>query len=167
MKALLAVLAVLVVLGAGFLLYSSPTAPPAEMTEAEIAQIETSVLAWSDQFMEAATNLDGEGVAALMDPDDTHFVSGAKYWATWAEYLSGSQEFYGGWAEWGGVWDARRVDILGPGVALLTGQATGPLALADGRRFTNRARFTFVVREAEGGWKGLYGHISAESTPIQ
>jgi uncharacterized protein (TIGR02246 family) len=141
--------------------------PPAEMTDAERAQIEAEVLAWSDQWLEAGTNLDAEGVAALFDQDDGHFVSGVLYSGTWAEFLSGSRELYGGWEEWGGTWDARRVDILGPGVALMTGQATGPLTLADGRRLTNRARFSFVVRETEGEWRGLYGHVSAASTPLQ
>ena len=43
MKGLITAAAVLVVLGIGFLLYSSPTAAP-ELTEAEIAQIEAEVL---------------------------------------------------------------------------------------------------------------------------
>jgi uncharacterized protein (TIGR02246 family) len=42
MKGLITVLAVLVVIGVGFLLYSSPSAPP-EMTEAERAQAEAGV----------------------------------------------------------------------------------------------------------------------------
>ena len=42
MKALLAVLALLIVLGLGWLLYSSPTTP-AKMTEAQVAQIEAEV----------------------------------------------------------------------------------------------------------------------------
>jgi len=43
MKALIAGIALLVVVGIGFLLYSSPTAPPAEMTDADRAQIEAEV----------------------------------------------------------------------------------------------------------------------------
>ena len=168
MKGLIAGLGALVVIGLAFFFYSSPTAPPSsEITEAQIAEIEAEVLDWSDQWLEAGTNLDSEGVAALLDQDDGHFVSGAAYRATWAEYLAGSQEVYGSLKEWGGEWDARRVDILGPGVALLTGQATGPWTLADGSRFTNRVRFTMVVREIEGVWKALYGHISSARTPIQ
>jgi hypothetical protein len=44
MKALITVAALLVVLGLGFFLYSTPTASP-EMTEAEIVQIEAEVKA--------------------------------------------------------------------------------------------------------------------------
>jgi len=168
MKATAAVVAA--VLAVVVLLYVAtvPNAPPAEMTEAEIAQIEAEVMNWSDQWLEAATNLDAEGTAALMDPEDAHFVAGGTaYRATWAEYLAGSQELYGGWEVWGGEWDARRVDILGPGVALLTGQATGPVRVVDGGEFTNRVRLTFVVRKTEGEWKGFYGHVSGVRTPIQ
>jgi ketosteroid isomerase-like protein len=43
MKGLIAGLAVLLVLGVAFFFYSSPAPPPAEMTEAEIAQIEADV----------------------------------------------------------------------------------------------------------------------------
>ena len=43
MRALIAVLALVLVVVLGFLLYRSPAGPPAEMTEAEIAQIEAEV----------------------------------------------------------------------------------------------------------------------------
>ena len=52
MKALITAAAVLVVLGLGFFLYSSPTAPP-EMTEAEVAQIEAEVMEFVDAFLDA------------------------------------------------------------------------------------------------------------------
>jgi hypothetical protein len=70
MKALLAVLAVLVVLGAGFLLYSSPTAPPAEMTEAEIAQIEAEVMEHADAWLGVFRGeIDCDAGLDLLHPD--------------------------------------------------------------------------------------------------
>jgi len=52
MKALITLLALIVVLGVAFVLYRSPPAEP-EMTEAEIAQIEAEVMEFADTFLDA------------------------------------------------------------------------------------------------------------------
>ena len=68
MKGLIAGLAALLVLGVGFFLYSSPTAPSAEMTEAEIAQIEAEVVQFADAYTDVWRGNDCEGSRDLLHP---------------------------------------------------------------------------------------------------
>ena len=72
MKGLITALAVLVVLGVGFLLFSSPTAPP-EMTEAEIAQLEAEVMQAIDEqwvgYRDAILRGDAEGALSYWTED--------------------------------------------------------------------------------------------------
>ena len=140
-------------------------APPPEMTNAERGQIQAEVLAWADQWLEAATNLDAQEAAAFFDQADGHFLRGASYEATWQEFLDGSQELYDSWDAWEGQWDTRRIDVLAPDAALFVGEAVGLLWYPDGREFDHRAVFSFVVRKKDGVWTGLFGHASASSTP--
>ena len=99
MKALIAAAALLVVLGVAFLLYSSPTAPPAEMTDAEIAQIEAAVAAVGDQFMTALDNLDPGIAAAVYDRASMHGNDGNAYYATYDEWVAHNQDFFGRFEE--------------------------------------------------------------------
>jgi uncharacterized lipoprotein YajG len=55
---------------AGLVLLVGCQAPPAEMTEAEIAQVEAEVMSWTEDWIRSATNQDADAVAALMDPAD-------------------------------------------------------------------------------------------------
>lgn len=143
------------------------TATP-EMTEAEIAEVEANALAWSDQWLETATNLDAEGTAALMDRDDGHSVQqGTVYRPTWAEILAGRREMNAPFTNWVAEWDERRVDVLGPDVALVTGQATGSVTDTDGREYGVLTRLAFVVRSVSGEWKGLYAHAATAAIPIE
>jgi hypothetical protein len=69
MKGAITVLAALVVLGLGFFLYSSPTAPP-EMTEADIAQIEAGVMEAADGWLDAwRSEVDCDSNLPLLHPD--------------------------------------------------------------------------------------------------
>jgi len=81
MKGLIPVLALLVVLGLGFFLYRSPTAPPAEMTDAEVAEYEDQLIEemkagvqqtienrWA-AFTVALQNLDYEGWRSFWTSD--------------------------------------------------------------------------------------------------
>ena len=63
------------------------------LTQPERDRIEAAALDWSDQWFEAASNLDAEGVTALMDPNDAHAVEGGyRYRANLAEILEGRKE---------------------------------------------------------------------------
>jgi hypothetical protein len=131
------------------------------MTAAERGQIQAEVLGWADQYLDAATNLDGMGVALLFDQADAHFFSGSNYWSNWEAIRVGLEELYGGWESWEGEWATRRVDVLSPDAAVLVGQATGLFRLDDGSEYDNRVGLTFVLRRTEAGWKGLMGQAAA------
>ena len=142
-------------------------APPPEMTNAERGQIQAEVLAWADQFLDAATNLDAQGVAALFDQADGHFMDGGTYRSNWQDFLTGTQELYGTWESWEGAWDTRRVDVLAPDVALLVGETSGVLQYPDGGEFDFRTYFSFVLRKKDGVWLGLFGQVMGSRTPIE
>lgn len=138
---------------------------PVEMTNAERGQIQAEVLTWSDQWLEAVSNLDAQGAASLMDRADGHFYHGATYRANWQEFLAASEELYGGWDAWEAEWGTRRVDVLSPDAALLVGDAEGMVRYPDGTEADNRVAWSFVLRRSEGGWKGLFGHVAGSTTP--
>lgn len=82
MKALITVLAVFVVLGLGFFLYSSPTAPP-EMTEAERAQHEAEVreelTSLADSYADAFLSGDAEALMSLYTSDVRIYWTGMNF----------------------------------------------------------------------------------------
>jgi hypothetical protein len=134
------------------------------MTAAERGQLQAETLGWADQYLEAGTNLDAMGVALLFDQADAHFFSGSTYWSNWDAIRVGLEEVYGSWEQWEGEWATRRVDVLSPEVAVLTGQITGLLRFDDGREFNNQVGLSFVLRKTDAGWKGLFGHAAASRT---
>ena len=70
MKGLIAILFALVILGLAFFLYSSPSAPPAEMTEAEIAQIQSEVMEFADAWLDAwRVEVNCDSNLPLLHPD--------------------------------------------------------------------------------------------------
>jgi ketosteroid isomerase-like protein len=135
------------------------------MTNAERGQIQAEVMAWADQFLEAATNLDAAGVAALFDQDDGHFMAGTTYRPNSQAHFDGTQELYAGWDAWEAVWGTKRIDVLSPEAALFVGETSGTLMLRDGSEFDRRTAMTFVLRKKDGVWRGLYGHAAGASTP--
>ena len=142
-------------------------APPPEMTNAERGQIQAEVQDWADRYLEAGTNLDSQGLAALFDQADGHFMAGTSYRPTWQAFLDSTQELYGSWDAWEAEWATRRIDVLSPDAALFVGEAVGLLRYPDGTEFNRRTVFSFVVQKKEGVWTGLFGHAGGESTPVE
>ena len=165
MKGLIAGLAVLLVLGVGFFLYSSPTEPSVEMTEADIAQIQAELMSWTDEWIESSRSQDADAVAALMDPDEARYVVNATFHSGWEECRNALETLYAGWETWNGDWSGRSVEVLGPDVAFLIGQVRGPLTLVDGTEGINQVRLSFLLKKRVDGWKAVYGHGSGAFTP--
>ena len=139
--------------------------PPAqEMTNAERGQIQAEVMAWADQFLQAATSLDAAGLVALFDQDDGHFMAGTDYWPTPQAHFSGLQELYSGWAAWEAEWGTKRIDVLSPETALFVGETMGTLRLPDGAELDKKTTFSVVLRKKDGLWAGLFGHGAAVHT---
>ena len=139
--------------------------PPPEMTNADRGQIQAEVLAWADQFLEAATSLDAQGVGLLFDQADGHFMAGTDYRPSWQAHVDGTRELYGGWEAWEAEWVNNRIDVLSPETALFVGESAGVLTLSDGTELDRVVVFSFVLRKKNGAWTGLFGHATGESTP--
>jgi ketosteroid isomerase-like protein len=164
MKGAITLLAVLVVVGLAFFLYSTPTAPP-EMTEVERGQIEGEVMSWTDQWIESTRSLNADGAAALLDPDEARYVVNATFHSGWDECRNAFETLYSGWETWDPSWSGRSVEVLGPEIAFLIGQVRGPLTLTDGTEGINQVRLTFLLKKRADGWKATYGHGSGVFTP--
>jgi uncharacterized protein (TIGR02246 family) len=138
-----------------------------ELTSADRSGIQAEVLDWSDQWLENGTNLDAQGVALLFDEADGHFVDGGRYQATWQEFLTHSQELYGGWESWEGQWGSRRIDVLADDAALFVGQMESVITDDEGVESDVQTTFSFVLRKKEGVWKALFGQVGGVWTPRQ
>ena len=167
MKALLAGIALLVVLGVGFLLYSSPAAPPAEMTQAEIAQIEAAVTAVADECVTAMNNLDLEAMAALYDPASMHGNDGANYYATFDEWMTHLHELFGSFEELDSEWTNTRVDVLAPDAALFVGQSDWTVKRAERADSRVEGYITWVMRNLDGAWKITHQASTGRWTAIE
>jgi ketosteroid isomerase-like protein len=154
MKGLIAVLGLLVVLGVAFFLYGSPAGPPAEMTEAEMAQAEAEAAqAISDRWAEYRD--------ALMSGDVDEIMS---YWTSDAHlYEPGMNLTAADLSDWlqaafetTSVVDleVRRLDIFVHGdVAYEITEADEPLQV-EGQGLVPREVYGFFRWEKEDGvWK--------------
>jgi hypothetical protein len=153
MKAVLAVLALLVVVGLGFFLYSTPTAPP-EMTEAEIAQIETDVMQIADDWMEVWKDLetDCENAQALLHPDYwVRIPSGeVRDISEWPDYCARSTATRAGFS---GDWTDQKVRVISPDAAVFIGTYSPTFSFNDGRpprHYLTSAQKLLVERTAAG-----------------
>ena len=136
--------------------------PPAEMTEAEIAQIEGEVLEAMEARFEAWRQLDAEGIMEGWHPTATSWVSGARLrdfdWLT--ESTRGVAESL---TKWEGGWIETSVTVLSPDAALFQGTFDCRTTGNDGRilLWPGNAVWTALVERTEDGWKITKGANSA------
>ena len=161
MKGLIAGLAALLVLGLAFFLYSSPTAPSAEMTQAEIAQIEAEVLQVAQTFLDGFNELDMAKANETMHPDHMTFSYQGRIMNK-ADY----REFLDGWVtnkeSWQGHWLETNVRVLSPQAAVFVGTYTVDLmeySDQPGRRYPQSA-WTMLFEKTSDGWKWSMGGSS-------
>jgi ketosteroid isomerase-like protein len=160
MKALLAGLALLVVLGLGFFLYSSPSAPT-QMTEAEIAQIEAEVMAFAEDHLATFEALDADRLTG-------YWVEGNITSVSFAERIVGPEEmaaFYenlvGGWATNDGEWlPGSVVDVISTDMALFQGTARQETTTPEGGSRLMNLHFTHFLKKIDGTWKIQRNHVS-------
>lgn len=155
MKGLAAVLALLLALGVFFLLYRSAP-PPADMTEAESAQIEAAVLEVADQSLMAWNALDPEALAPLYDSSSMHGHDGPVYFATYEQWMAHFKELLGGFETMNVEWTDKRVDVLAPDVALFAGQGDFRGRQDSGREVRIEGYITQVFRNSDAGWKIIH-----------
>jgi uncharacterized protein (TIGR02246 family) len=154
MKALLAILALLVVLGLGWFLYSSPTAP-AEMTDAEVTQIEAEVLSAGDQWLAAVNEANPDVFLELFDPSGTHATDGYHY-ANYEDWSAHVRRLFSSWEDVNWAWTSTRVEVFASDAAMFVGYAEGTLTRT-GRDPSNVAPgATLLMKNAGGAWKIIY-----------
>jgi len=157
MKALITVLAVFVVLGLGFLLYRTPTAPP-EMSEAERAQIEAEVTEAANGFLDSFRTMDAEVVGEWFHPTETSFVWGGTIndRAGMIEHL---RSFMENFESWDGAWVETQVQALNPDAAMFQGEFGSTIHYANGQvlRWPGNANFTMLMERTPEGWKVTVG----------
>ena len=167
MKALITVAALLLVLGLGFFLYSSPATSP-EMTETEIAQIEAEVNQVLDDLMAAWNAEDLEGSLAPFDSEEL-----LVRWA--ADIDDGPQAFRARmvdiWEralEWEGDWDYRHVKVISPTSALFIGSYEVTVSFAGGNTRSWHPEWTSLLERTDSGWRIiLANHVFDEAVLVE
>jgi hypothetical protein len=161
MKALITLLALIVVLGVAFVLYRSPPAGP-EMTEAERAQIEAEVTEAAAGLLESFRTLDAEAVAEWFHPTETSWASNGTIYDR-----AGLIEFLGSFLEpiesFDGAWVETTVKVLNPKAAMFQGRYQGTDHFKDGRilHWPGNANYTMLMERTPEGWKATIGNWSS------
>jgi hypothetical protein len=129
-------------------------APPAEMTEAEIAEIEAEVMGWAEAWLdgwEADTRTGCETNLALIHPEPVVFLTGGEPQrkADWFEYCLSMNA---GLAGFSGEWIEKEVRVLSPDAAVFLGRYDGTFEEESGRilRYPGAVQLILVERMADG-----------------
>jgi hypothetical protein len=159
MKGLITVLAVLVVLGIGFLLYSSPSAPP-EMTETERSQIKAEVDSLTTEWWEAWETFDWDrGFSFIEDAPETTWTGAVRTVYSLAEMREVWPPAMAGLGRQDLEFTNSRTVVLGPDIVWTLREGdyvlmdTAGAVVAEGQ-FNETA--VWVKRGGE--WKLLLGH---------
>jgi uncharacterized protein (TIGR02246 family) len=150
-------------------LFTPPRAsPPAEMTEAEIAQIETEVKQVLDDLMAAWNAEDLERSLAPFGSDDVHVV-----WATGVDtnptmFRERMAEIWEWVLEWEGEWDYRHAKVISPTSALFLGRFHATLTYTSGDTRSWKPSLTCLLELGENGWKITTAHqVLGQSTLVE
>jgi len=148
-------------------LLSACQAPPAEMTEAEISQIEAEITAVADQLIEALNSLDPGIATAIFDRTSMHGNDGAAYFATYDEWVAHNEEFFGRFEEVNGGWTNTRVDVLCSDAAVFAGQNEMIVTQVNGAHTKIEGYITLVLRKTDDAWKVILQSSTGRWTQIE
>jgi hypothetical protein len=136
-------------------LISACQAPPAEMTEAEIAQVEAEVMEWAEGFLDAwrgDTRTGCEANLVRVHPDHVVFLRGGepRRKADWLDWClstnAGLEDFIGEWTD-------KQVRVLSPDAAVFLGRWSGTFVEDTGRRVHHPAAVQrIMVERMADGW---------------
>ena len=156
MKALITLLALIVVLGVAFVLYRSPPAEP-EMTEAEIAQIEAEVWAATDANFEGFRQLDPALAMEVWHRDVSWSWSSRPL--NYDQLLQQTTDVLQSFSSYEGAFTPVAVRVLSPDAAV--GQFTYECTITypDGRvvHYPNNVTMTNLMERTPQGWKATLG----------
>ena len=136
MKGLIAGLAALLVLGVGFFLYSSPTAPSAEMTEVEIAQIQAEVVQFAEAYLDMWNTEEGDGACerarAFIHPTRFVRIYNGEPNTDVNEYVRRCKNTVANWASYEAVLTDTEVRVFSPVAAMFIGTQSFTQTYLDG-----------------------------------
>ena len=144
------------------LLVTACQAPPAEMTEAEIAQIEAEVMAFEESKAAAFSTLDPDRLMEFWADGD---ISTLNFGEDRIIGQEGLRAFYENllpsWAETQMSWlPGCTIDVLSPELALFQGTVRQPITNQEGVSYVEQVNFTELLRNIDGEWKIQRSHAS-------
>jgi hypothetical protein len=155
MRGLIAGLVVLLVLGVGFFLWSSPTAAPAEMTEAEIAQIEAEVGAAVSAFIQAVLQLDAdEAMEFWADTERFALAGDGVLVSDFDEWAPGYRENYDNFVE--ALYfepSDPQILVLSPDAASYSMAFEWSLINTEGDTINSHGSWLYVMKYIDGRWR--------------
>jgi len=144
MKRLIAVVGLVLLVGC--------QAPPAEMTEAEIAQIEAEVMEFADTHLAAFSELDTDLLLSFWMDDDISSVSFAQRAVGTGELSAFFDGLVASWQQTESAWQPGSiVDVISPTMALFQGTNRQDVSFTDGRELVQRIHFTHFLKKINSG----------------
>lgn len=130
-------------------------APPAEMTEAEIAQIEAEVMEAADLLITGWNGNDLDLFLTMFHPTKVSHAWGSRVYKNHGEL---SQQWMSAWETGDSVrisWTTRDVQVLTDQAAMFQGSTDLLLYYTDGRilHYPGTAHWTGLFEPSEAGWK--------------
>ena len=167
MKGLITLLAVLVVVGLAYFLYRSPSSPPPEMTEAEIAQIKTEIDSLTAEWWEAWETFDWErGLSLIHDAPETTWTGAVQTVYSVAEMREIWPPAMAGLAGQDLEFTNARTVVLAPDIVWTLREGNYVLVDIEGAA-VGEGQFneTAVWVKRGGEWKLLLGHDDDTTPP--
>ena len=154
-------------LAVAVLCFAACQAPPAEMTEAEIAQIEAEVTAFQEGKAEAYSTLDPDQVMALWADGEISQVSfGLDRIIGQEEMQAFFENLLSTWTESQMAWlPGSTIEVLSPDLALFQGTVRHATTNQEGVSRVQHVHFTDLLRKMDGEWKIQRNHVSGRVVP--
>mgnify|MGYP001822653937 CR=1 FL=1 len=138
------------------MLVAACQAPPAEMTEAEIAQIEAEVMQFADDWMDAWKDMesDCETAEAMLHPDHWVRITGSaevRDISDWPDFCARSTATRAGFS---GDWTETKVRVISPDAAVFIGTYSPTYHRTDDRppRHYLTSVQRLLVERTDNGW---------------
>jgi len=136
-------------------------APPAGMTEAEIAQVEAEVMDWAEDLSTAYEQLSRDRLAGYWLQENVSSVSFAERAVGLEEIAAIIQNLMANRASIDQEWlPGSVVDVLSPTMALFQGTMRSSVTTPDGNAFVQRVHHTILLKKVDGSWKIQRSHVS-------
>mgnify|MGYP001828313569 CR=1 FL=1 len=135
--------------------------PPPEMTEAEIAQIETEVMEWMGSHVRDYAELNPELLLGAWNAEDCSSTRFADRSTNRQELEAQVRRVLGGWASVNiELLPGSVVDVISPSMAVFQGTGRQEYTPQGGQPGLYRVHFTYFLEKNTGDWKIRRNHVS-------